>query len=170
MATNEQIQKKITGQFGGQIIAVEEQFSQLCLTVQRQDHLTVLQFLRDDPDLSFDFLIDLFGVDYLAMGGLERFAVIYHLYSMKIAHRLRIKVFVPERDAHLDSVSALWAAANWAEREVYDMYGIRFDGHPDLHRILCPDDFSGFPLRKDFPLQGIGYRENFEKITRQTAQ
>lgn len=170
MATNEKIKEKLQARFPGKISAVDEQFSMLCFSIRSDDNVEIVQFLRDDPELSFDFLIDLFGVDYLEMGGIERYAVIYHLYSINHGHRISIKAFVPEQNLRLRSVSSLWTAANWAEREVYDMYGIAFDGHPDLRRILNPDDFTGFPLRKDFPLQGVGYRDGFEKITRKTAQ
>ena len=100
----------------------------------------------------------------------ERFAVVYHLYSMKHGHRLRVKAFIPETSAAIDSVAGIYPAADWAERETYDQYGIRFTGHPDLRRILNPDDFTGHPLRKDFPVEGIGYRDQFEKIVRTRAQ
>jgi len=170
MATNDEIRKIVTDRFGDRILSVEETFGQLCFTVNRESSLELLAFLRDDPRLCCNFLMDLFGVDYLEMGGPERFAVIYNLYSMQFGHRLRIRVFAPENDLHLPTASSLWPAANWAEREAYDLFGIIFDGHPNMIRILNPDDFSGHPLRKDFPLQGIGYRESFEKITRETAQ
>ncbi|MEE9170959.1 MAG: NADH-quinone oxidoreductase subunit C, partial [bacterium] len=90
--------------------------------------------------------------------------------SLKHSHRLRIKAYVPENDLKFDTVSHLWPAAEWAEREVYDMYGIEFNNHPDMRRILNPDDFEGFALRKDFPVEGIGYREDYEKIERATGQ
>jgi NADH-quinone oxidoreductase subunit C len=170
MAPHDEIRKILTDRFGGLIHSVEEGFGQLCFTVGRQNVTELLAFLRDDPRLSCNFLMDLFGVDYLEMGGPERFAVIYNLYSMPLAHRLRIRVYIPENDLHLPTASALWPAADWAEREAYDLFGITFDGHPNMTRILNPDDFTGHPLRKDFPLEGIGYRDGFEKITRETAQ
>ena len=170
MAVHQEIQKILLARFGDKIHAVEETFGQSGITVGREDLTAILSFLRDEAQLSFNFLMDLFGVDYMEMGGPERFAVVYNLYSMPFGHRLRVRVYIPENDLHLPSVSALWPAANWAEREVFDMFGITFDGHPNMTRILNPDDFSGFPLRKDFPVEGIGYREGFEKITRETAQ
>jgi NADH-quinone oxidoreductase subunit C len=130
----------------------------------------VMSYLRDDQILAFNVMMDLFGVDYLEMGGTERFAVIYNLYSMTQGHRLMVRAFIPEQEATIDTVSSVYPAANWAEREAYDQYGIRFTGHPDLRRILNPDDFIGYPLRKDFPVEGIGFRDNFEKIVRETAQ
>ncbi len=170
MATNEQIIARLQQLIGDKILAVEESFGQLCITIHRDDNIAILQLLKTDPELSFEFLMDLFGVDYLEMGGSERFAVIYNLYSLKHGHRLRVKAFVPESQPQIQSVCSLWSAANWAEREAFDLYGILFEGHPNLTRLLCPDNFEGHPLRKDFPLKGIGYRESFEKITRKTAQ
>lgn len=164
MASNQQIIDLVSAQFGARLLASEVQHDQLTLSVNRDDHVELLRFLKEKSELACDFLMDLFGVDYLEMGGQERYAVIYNLYSLKHNHRLRLRAWVPENDLRLASVTPLWASANWAEREVYDMYGITFTGHPNMIRILCPDDFSGFPLRKDFPVQGIGYRENFEKI------
>jgi|Deesub1362B_J571_1020462.scaffolds.fasta_scaffold04436_4 NADH-quinone oxidoreductase subunit C len=170
MATNEEILKKIREKFGDAVLETSDALGEAAVSVRRDVIVDLLKFLREDPDLAFDFLMDLCGVDYLEMGGFERFAVVYHLYSLKHNHRVRVKAFVPENDPRIDSVTELWAAANWAEREVYDMYGIEFNNHPDMRRILCPDDFVGNPLRKDFPLQGIGYRESFEKIDRESAQ
>lgn len=164
MATNQEIRDLLLARFGDRILAAEEECGQLALTTSRDDHIELLRFLKENADLAYDFLMDLFGVDYLEMGGRERYGVIYQLYSSGHNHRLRVRVPVPEQDPRLASAVPLWAAANWAEREVHDMYGITFTGHPNMTRILCPDDFSGFPLRKDFPLQGIGYRENFTRI------
>ncbi len=162
--------EKLTQTFADQILEVVDAFGQTTVSVKRDKIVEMLQFLKEDPDLKYDMLMDLFGVDYLEMGGFERFAVVYHLYSDTHNTRLRIKAFVPEGDEKIDSVTHLWAAANWAEREVFDMFGIHFTHHPDLRRLLCPDNFEGFPLRKDFPVEGIGYRENFVKVTRENAQ
>ncbi len=170
MAANSELIQKIRIQFCTCVLDTKDRQGQITIAVKRDCIETLLHFLRDDPDFACDFLMDLCGVDYLEMGGFERFAVVYHLYSRQHNHRIRIKAFVPENDPRIDTVSHLWAAANWAEREVYDMYGIEFDHHPDLRRILNPDDFSGSPLRKDFPLEGIGYRESFPKIERSSIQ
>ncbi len=107
----------------------------------------VMRFLRDEAD--FDMLMDLTAVDYL--GQTPRFEVVYHLYAMGTNQRVRIKARVAEEAAEIASVVALYASANWMEREVFDLYGIRFDGHPDLRRILLYDEFEGHPLRKDYP-------------------
>jgi NADH-quinone oxidoreductase subunit C len=117
--------------------------------VIRASHLVeVMRFLRDDPALAFDMLSDVCAVDYLPR--VPRFEVVYHLYSVAKNHRLRVKVQVDENTS-VPSVTPLWASANWMEREVYDLYGVGFDGHPDLRRILLYDEFEGHPLRKDYP-------------------
>jgi NADH-quinone oxidoreductase subunit C len=109
----------------------------------------VLAFLRDDAELEFEVLMDLTAVDYL--GEQPRFEVVYHLYSVSRNHRVRVKVRVPEDDPTIASAVPIYASANWMEREVFDLYGIRFNGHPDLRRILLYDQFEGHPLRKDYP-------------------
>ncbi len=114
--------------------------------------LDVMGLLREEGRLAFDMLSDLTAVDYL--GREPRFEVVYHLYSVAQNHRLRIKVGVAESRCEIDSVVPLWPAANWMEREVFDLYGIRFRGHPDLRRILLYEEFEGHPLRKDYPKEG----------------
>ena len=105
--------------------------------------------MRDDPELEFEMLTDLTAVDYL--GEQPRFEVVYHFYSVAKNHRLRVKVRVPEDDPVVASAVPYYASANWMEREVFDLYGIRFEGHPDLRRILLYEEFEGHPLRKDYP-------------------
>lgn len=161
---------KVKNAFPDQILDVSENLGETAISVKRDKIVDILRFLKEDDELKFDMFIDLCGVDYLEMGGFERFAVVYQLYSMEYNWRIRIKAFVPEGDEKIDSVVSLWAGANWPEREVFDMFGITFTNHPDLRRILCPDNFEGHPLKKDFPLEGIGYRENFLKVTRENAQ
>jgi len=109
----------------------------------------VLRFLRDDPECGFEMLSDVTCVDYL--GEEERFELVYHLYSVARNHRLRVKARVPETAAAVGSAVPLWPSANWMEREVWDLYGVRFEGHPDLRRILLYEEFEGHPLRKDYP-------------------
>ncbi|HHN74777.1 MAG TPA: NADH-quinone oxidoreductase subunit C [Acidobacteria bacterium] len=112
--------------------------------------LDVMAFLRDDPECSYDFLTDVTAVHWPADA--EPFEVVYHLYSFERNTRLRVKTRLgPE--PKLPSVVELWPGANWLERECYDMFGVTFEGHPDLRRILMPDDFEGWPLRKEFPLK-----------------
>ncbi|MDE1921418.1 MAG: NADH-quinone oxidoreductase subunit C [Candidatus Omnitrophica bacterium] len=116
----------------------------------------VAQFLKEAPELDFNFLMDLSAVDYLFFAGGRiqkpaRFEVVYHFFSLKFNHRLRLKVPVDEKAPEVDSLCALWASANWYEREVWDMFGIKFKGHPNLKRILMYEEFQGHALRKDYP-------------------
>ncbi len=121
------------------------------VSVRPEQILEILQFLRDEPTLSFDFLTDLCGVHYPEKE--HEFEVVYHLYSFPHNHRLRVKALL-SGEGHITSVTSVFPGANWLEREAYDMVGIHFEGHPDLRRILMPDDFEGHPLRRDFPLTG----------------
>ncbi len=124
----------------------------------------VLEFLKAD---GFDQLTELGGADYLNYpDAKDRFGVWYILLNMTTGQRLIVKVFVNDPDPTLPSVFTLWKGADWMEREVYDMYGIRFEGHPDLRRILLPEEFTAHPLRKDYPLRGRGERHNFDHLTR----
>jgi NADH-quinone oxidoreductase subunit C len=127
--------------------------------------LDVLTFMKSE--CQFDMLAEITAVDYLEYeGAQERFGVVYVVVSTKSAERLVLKTHVSDPDPVLPSVYSLWKAADWLEREVYDMFGIKFSGHPDLRRILTPDEFTAFPLRKDYPLKGRGERHNFPVITR----
>jgi NADH-quinone oxidoreductase subunit C len=135
------------------IADLTEAFGEVTATVPREHIAAVCSVLKTSPESQFDFLADLCGVD----GGPEeepRFEVNYHLFSTTKHHRLRLKVLVSEDDAHVPTVTGVWRTANWHERETYDLVGIIFDGHPDLRRILLPDDWQGHALRKDFPLRG----------------
>jgi NADH-quinone oxidoreductase subunit C len=116
--------------------------------------VTVAQSLRDAPDARFDYLSDLTAVDWPPRAQ-ARFDVVYCLYSTPLRHRVRLKVRVSESDP-LPSVTGVWPAANWLEREVWDMFGVNFTGHPDRRRLLMPEDWQGFPQRKDYPLEGPG--------------
>lgn len=118
-------------------------------------------------DFGFDQVIDITAIDYLEYPEAEhRFGVVYLLLSVSTGERLIVKTFVDLPNPQLPSVYSLWKGVDWMEREVYDMFGIVFTGHPDLRRILMPDEFTSFPLRKDYPLQGRGERHNFPVITR----
>ncbi|HEY3305191.1 MAG TPA: NADH-quinone oxidoreductase subunit C [Candidatus Binatia bacterium] len=113
--------------------------------------IEIVRFLKDDPRLDFDFLADITAVDYLGKKS-PRFEVVYHLLSLRSHRRFRVKVPLSEEAAEVDSLTPLWKGANWLEREVWDMFGIRFRGHPDLRRILLYEEFRGYPLRKDYPV------------------
>ena len=137
------------------------------VVVRKEQAYTVLEYLKTDSELAYTFLVDVTAVDNSQMESelmqfdYARFMVVYQLYSYQGQCRLRVKAPVHENDLSISSVTALWKGANWLERETYDMFGINFEGHPDLRRILMPDDFEGHPLRKDYPLRGRGERESF---------
>jgi NADH-quinone oxidoreductase subunit C len=115
----------------------------------------------------FDMLFELTAVDYLEYpGATDRFGIVYGLLNVSTGERLLIKTLLNPPELELPSVYPLWKSADWMEREVYDMYGITFAGHPDLRRVLLPDEFTAFPLRKDYPLRGRGERHNFPVLTR----
>jgi NADH-quinone oxidoreductase subunit C len=115
----------------------------------------------------FDMLTELGGIDYMHYpNATDRFGVVYGLTNTKSGERLFVKAYANDPDPELPSVISLWRGADWMEREVYDMYGVKFAGHPDLRRILMPHEFTGFPLRKDYPLRGYGERHNFPIMTR----
>lgn len=139
--------------FSAAIEAVVEAVGEVTVVARREGLVELLSFLKHDPKFHFHYLSDLSGLD-LGEFASPRFAVNYHLYSLPLNHRLRVKLYLDEDDAHAPTVSGIWATANWHEREVYDMFGIVFDGHPDLRRILMPADYEGHPLRKDFPIKG----------------
>ena len=136
---------------GAYILASKTAFGELTLTVPRDQIVEVLTRLRDDPACRFEILIDICGVDYPARK--NRFEVVYHLLSARSNQRLRVKLETNETDPVPSAIPA-FPAANWFEREAYDMYGILFSGHPDLRRLLTDYGFEGYPLRKDFPLTG----------------
>ncbi len=142
---------RINTQFKDIIIDSHNFRGEQTITVMKSALIELLKFIRDDPKLHFKFLMDLTAVDYLNRKD-DRFEVVYHFYSLKHNGRLRIKVPVCEDDCKIDSASALWKTANWYEREVWDLYGIKFNGHPDMRRILLYEEFKGHPLRKDYPI------------------
>lgn len=184
-------------------LACKAEFKEVTMEVAPQDIKKVCTVLRDDPELAFEELIDLCGVDYLAYGSVEwettaasgtgfsrgvervpdgadsaisagdnanpnanarRFAVVYHLLSVKHNHRLRVKTYLPDNAPLVDSVVDIWTSANWYEREAFDLFGIMFRAHPDLRRLLTDYGFIGHPFRKDFPLIGqVEMRYDVEK-------
>ena len=144
---------------GEQALSITVVREEVTLTVRAADYLAVMRTLRDAPQAGFEQLIDLCGMDYQTYGDGrwegQRFAAVVHLLSVTHNHRVRVRVFCPEDDFPvLPSVTSLWAAANWYEREAFDLYGIVFEGHDDLRRILTDYGFIGHPFRKDFPLSG----------------
>jgi NADH-quinone oxidoreductase subunit C len=130
-----------------------EYAGELSLILNKKDIVKLCSFLKDDPDLSFNFCEDITAIDWARRK--ERYTVVYHIFSMKNKFRLRLKCNVEEDECSIDSVSSVWKTADWEERETYDMYGISFNNHPDLRRMYMPEEFEFYPLRKDFPLMGI---------------
>ena len=119
--------------------------------LSRQGMLEIFRILKEDPQLDFNFLMDLTAVDYLGKKT-PRFEVVYHMYSLSHNRGLRVKVALGEEELEVPSLTSLWKSADWLEREAWDMFGVRFQGHPDLRRILLYDEFQGHPLRKDYPV------------------
>lgn len=150
--TNEIIKNKLTGKFGEEITGIEEPYGMLTFTSHKDHNLKVLQFLYDDSELQFRFLTDLCAVHYPERKG-EELAVVYHLHNLADNIRIRFKVYADVNEPHVFSATALYAAANWMERETFDFYGVNFIGHPNLKRILNVDDMEYFPMRKEFPLE-----------------
>jgi NADH-quinone oxidoreductase subunit C len=137
------------------------------VVVPAPDSLDALRLLRQ---LGFDLLVDVTCVDYLEYrGARHRYGLVYLLASTATNRRLTVRVFVDDPDPAVASVVPLWEGANWLEREVWDLFGIRFIGHPDLRRLVMPEEFTAHPLRKDYPLQGRGERHNFPVITREQS-
>lgn len=159
--------EKLKSRFGAQSWTYSEnaKTNNRRVAVPQGQLFTYLEFLRDE--CGFDLLVDVTCVDYLHYrGAKDRFGLAYCLANTITNERLIVRCFLNEPDLTVPSAVPLWEGANWMEREVYDMFGITFDGHPDLRRILLPDEFAGHPLRKDYPLRGRGERHNFERITR----
>jgi len=150
--------EKLSSRFGDAITGSSVQFGEANIVVDRVQWLALATALRDEADFAFQEMIDLCGVDFSEYGdGVwegPRFAVAYQLLSIKNNHRLRVKVFADDEFPVVDSVVNIWSTANWFEREAFDLFGIVFDGHPDLRRILTDYGFIGHPFRKDFPLNG----------------
>ena len=142
--------KKLREKFGDRIEVIPSSLDMDTVKVGRDDIVEVCGFLRTEDDLDYDLMRDLTCVDYIHEK--PRFEVVYHLYSIYHGHEIRLKVRLDEQDAAIDTVTDIWTGANWYEREVYDLYGIRFNNHPDLRRILLYPEFEGYPLRKDYPI------------------
>jgi NADH-quinone oxidoreductase subunit C len=167
-----QIAGRLKEKFGEDVLDVREFGGQVGVTIRREALVPACAFLRDDPDCRMDHLRDITAVDYRGKRDV-RFEAVYHLYSILHKHEVRIKAPVPEEDCRIASLTPLWKTADWHERECFDLMGIIFTGHPNLKRILLPEDWSGHPLRKDYPLKGPapeddwpGYREVVETSKR----
>jgi len=156
---------RLREQFPDAVIAVREMAGEQTVVVDREKIVDILRFLRDDEELQYNFLSDLTAVDFL--GRVPRFEVVYHLLSMPNKRRVRLKVLVDD-GTPAPSVVSVYPTANFLEREVYDLFGIEFHGHPSLRRILMPEDWEGHPLRKDYPLgdEPVAFSHNEDRIYR----
>jgi NADH-quinone oxidoreductase subunit C len=155
------LQEKINAKLSAMCERTAVNLSQCEVYLKPSQLLDFCQAVKVDADLSFDFLVSISGVDYLdsdfmsaLRAGEGRYEVVYQFLSLKHLHRLRLKVSLPESAPEVPSITPLWPGANWMEREVFDMYGVKFSGHPDLRRIIMYEEFQGHPLRKDYPVQG----------------
>lgn len=147
------ILEKLQERFALEILSTHTDKGDLTVIIKKDRSHEILKFLKEDPELSFEILMDLCGVDYLPQGAKPRFEVVYHLYSVTKNHRIRLRVKVPVDDMKLPTATDLWKSADWAEREAYDMFGFEFVGHPNLKRLLMFEGFEGHPLRKDYPME-----------------
>ena len=152
--------KRLTEKFQNIIQETKTSYGELTLLIKKEEMVSLCRFLHDDPEMSFDHITDICTLDFPEDE--ERFEMVYMFYSISKKHRIRIKARISEEECTIDSISSIWKGANFMEREVYDMMGIRFNHHPDLRRIMMPEDFEGYPLRKDFPTEGKGWRNTFE--------
>jgi len=161
-----EVVEKLKERFGAAVLAEEVSCGQQVVFISRESLPEVVRFLHDEMD--FKHLPDLCGVDYKGYKPKrpvsERFEVVYNLYSISRRELLRLRVPVPEEDPRVPSVTSIFRVANWFERECYDMFGIRFEGHPDLRRLLMPEDWEGHPLRKDYPLEPEKEWPEYERL------
>lgn len=149
--SNEDVLKSIADKFGDKVITEGEPAGLLTVETSRDNIIDFLTFLKTDATLQFIYLTDLTAVHY---PGTERqIVVVYHVHSLVNNVRIRVKVFLNDGDVHIPSATVVWNAANWMERETYDFFGVDFQGHPDLRRILNVDDMTVFPMRKEYPLE-----------------
>ena len=155
--------EKIKSEFSHHVLEESEFAGDTSLHINGEKVLDILKLLKNE---GFNFLSDLTAIDNLTLGGFERFAVVYHLLSHETAKRLTVKAYVAEDQPELSSVESIWKTADWQEREIYDLFGISFKNHPNMIRIMNPNDYKGHPLRKDYPLLGRKERDDFPVIER----
>lgn len=157
------VEEKVKALLGDKLLKHEAKELYHQFTVDAAEYKSLVAHLKTDPGLGFRYFIDSTAVDYLKypVRPSERFAVITTLLSPSLGVKVQVKALVSDEAAIIDSITDHFAGANWTEREIFDLYGIEFKGHPDLKRILMPDDYDGHPLRKDYPLRGRGERGNF---------
>ncbi|MDQ7066083.1 MAG: NADH-quinone oxidoreductase subunit C [candidate division KSB1 bacterium] len=165
--TPQDIADKVQKQFGDAVLEFDAEALDPVIKVNPEAWFDICEFLKTDADLEFDNLVCLSGFDY---GAGKELGIIIHLYSFPKRHSIAVKADLPRENPRIRSIESLWRTADWHEREVFDLYGVVFDGHPDLRRILCPDDWEGYPLRKDYEVQEfyhgirVPYKEDWEEF------
>lgn len=158
MVENNLTVKKLREKFPSSVLEVVSFRGEVTIVIPKEEILSISKFLYSDPDLQYHLLTDLCGLDFFPQT--PRFEVVYHLCSIKNNQRVRIRTRVGENES-IPSVESIWKVANWYEREAYDLFGILFENHPDLRRILLWDGFEGYPLRKDYPTEGPDFDKPF---------
>jgi NADH-quinone oxidoreductase subunit C len=153
MNLRELIPQKLKDKFPSVEFELTDYRDELTIKFDKKFVVEVCSFLKSDSELEFIWCSDVTAIDWATRK--NRFTVVYNIFSMKHNFRLRLKADVDESDCSIDTVTSIWKSANWQEREAYDMYGIKFNNHPDLRRMYMPEEFEYYPLRKDFPLMGI---------------
>ncbi|UCD37422.1 MAG: NADH-quinone oxidoreductase subunit C [Fidelibacterota bacterium] len=166
MLPKDQLTIVLREKFPEGFIEITEFRDMLTIHIRGEHVLKLLRTLKTDPRFAFNFLSGITAVDHLEMEGHARFSVVYHLLNQHEARRIVVRAWVHEEEPRLPSAYPLWKTADWQEREVYDLFGVEFTDHPDLMRIMNPDYFEYHPLRKDYPLQGRGERDNFKVVKR----
>ena len=164
------LENKLSEKFGDEFISGNEFHGTVSVSVKSKKILDILEYCVFDVDLKLTFLTDLTAVDYLEMEAPGRLAVVYCLRNVDNMNQVLIKAFLPADETEIDSAVGIWISADWLEREVWDIFGIKFKGNPNLKRILLPDDYEGHPLLKDYPLKGRGERDSFKVIQRESGR
>ena len=154
---------KIENKFSGSTLDATKFAGENIIHIKGSRNLDILKLFKNN---GFNFLADMTAIDNMTLGGFERFSVVYHLLSHETKERVTVKAYVPENQPELPSAESLWKTADWQEREIYDLFGISFKGHPNLVRIMNPDDYKGHPLRKDYPRLGMKERDDFPVVKR----
>jgi len=161
--TNQQIAEDLIAEFGNKVSGFEEPYGLLTLTTTRENILPLLEYLNKHEALKIKFLTDICGIHLPENTGAE-FGVIYHVHGLETNIRIRIKVFLSQDDVHIPTATNIYSSANWMERETYDFYGIIFDGHPNLKRILNIEEMDYFPMRKEYPLEDATREDKIDAL------